>query len=286
MEPETDPQLLARLIKHGGRILVVGGRVTEYLPKHYKDHPAILLWDDDKQGFQSKEVPQNTKAILYNKWISHPTVIRLNEAARKLHAIKYPMLTTREIKALLSDIVYEEQSLPAEVSAPSPVEIEAVRQKQEHVAEQHEQERMTTPQPVKKEGKIIGFVAKNLALATDWTQKGSMTKEGQRIFALAQQAGVQTTVGSVTECVRRIVKDLGKPTFGGKRKKREKREKPAKPTAASFRPAGEDDFVELDRLMEEAIAAIQLVQQHLPKVRSETERLRQMRQKMLDMLKA
>lgn len=292
---EADPQLLARLIKSGGRILVVGGGLHD-LPQKYHDHPALLLWDDDRQGFQSKEVPQNTKAILYNRWVSHATAARLSMAAQQLHALKYPMLRTREIKMLLSEIVEEEKQLPIDAPIPTPKEIETVRHQQEVQEQEVEKEHMQV-QPGRK-GVVVGFVAKNLNLNTDWTEKGAMTREGERIFAIAQKENVKTTIGSITECVRKIVKDLGKPTFGKTRAPKKAKMK-AKVGRSWDMPRKEptkkpdvqladnnDDFTELDRLMEEALAAIRLIQEHLPKVRKETERLRSMRQKMLDLIKA
>lgn len=287
-QTESDPQLLARLIKHGGRILVVGGEMSN-LPPTFRDHPAILIWDDDKQGFQSKEVPSNTKAILYNRWVSHATAARLSDAARKTGAIKFPMLRTREIKTLLSEIVNEERHLPADVAEPTPREIAAVvHQHEQEEARMEEQENAKVTHPGKK-GTLIGFVAKNLALNTDWTQKGTISREAERLLALAEKEHISTTIGSVKECVSRVVRSLGKPTShaGGHPKGvKQKKTRVVKQVAAFRSAADNDDFAELDRLMEDAVAAIKLVQEQLPKVRSETERLRAMRQKMLDMLKA
>lgn len=285
---ETDPQLLARLIKTGGRILVVGGGLGD-LPPRYREHPSILLWDDDRQGMVRKEVPQNTKAILFSRWVSHATAHKLNEAAKQLHALKFPMLRSREIKALLSEVISEEKVLPADIPEPTVAEVEKVIAAQEAIAQQKELESMPVVQPGKK-GTLVGFVAKNLNLETDWTQKGSLTREGERIYALAEKEGVSTTPASVLQCVRTIVKSLGKPTFlrrapHAAKVKTPRQSKKKLTVVGTFTSSNNDDFTELERLMEEAMTAIRLVQEHLPKVRSETERLRGLRQKMLDMLK-
>ncbi len=290
---ETEPQLLARLVKHGGRVLVVGGGIAD-LPQNIRDHPAILLWDDDRQGMQVKEVPSNTKAILFNRWVSHATAAKLHDAARRLHTLKYPMLRTREIKSLLSEIVAEERQLPADVPEPTPAEIATVQHTQEvkeMAAKKKEQDQEQTKQIQSgKKGAVVGFVVKNLALGTDWTQRGAISQEGDRIFALAEKAGVTTTIGSVRQCVSKVVSDLGKQTsHRGGRVAKVKPTKVARGArtakVAPFKAAGHDDFAELDRLMEEALTAIRLVQEHLPIVKKETERLRNMRQQMLDMLK-
>ncbi len=101
MAPETRPALLARIAKNGGSILVVGEGLSEQLGPSCREHPQINIWDDKLESLRSKVVPDNTHVIIYNKFVSHPTVHSLKEFARKRRAILFPMMSIREIKEAL-----------------------------------------------------------------------------------------------------------------------------------------------------------------------------------------
>jgi len=257
----NNPELIATILKRGGRVLIVGGE-TKDLPRPYQEHAQILIWDDDKINILNREIPSNVKVIMWNRWISHSTVARLNNAAKQLHAIKFPMLRSREIKELLSEVVQTDA-----LDVPDTV-----------VEEQIEQAIQTTPEiqettvakhVMLKPGLLQQFLAKNIDLSVDYSIKGSKSKEGKRLFEVAQRDGVKTTIMSITNALGIFLKQKAS---GGK-------------TAARIKAKTEshtgDDFQELERLIEDAIVAMKLVQEHLPKVRKETERLRGMREKVL-----
>jgi len=104
--PESKTQVVVRLLRQGGYVLIAGGGISE-LPERIRSHPQILLWDDNKQGALQKTVPSNTRCIVFNQWISHAMVGRLRNAADKLHIPIFPMMRTREIKELLAEIMHE-----------------------------------------------------------------------------------------------------------------------------------------------------------------------------------
>lgn len=294
--PETDAQMLARLIHTGGKILVVGGGVSE-LPKQYIEHPALLLWDDNQQGTLQKDVPSNVRAILWNRWISHAMAGRLNLAAKQLRALKFPMLRTREIKMLLSEIVQEERSLPELPASDVKTTTERFDRR---VAEQERQEQPIQQEPTQemvkaaqsgnKKGTMQAFIAKHINLQTDWKVRGSIAHEGARLFTLAEKEGLETTQESIKTAVGILVRSLGhttsrsKPDAEKRTSKKRKTTRTAAPSVRQSAATSKDDFDQLDSLLSDAITALQLVQEHMPKVKKETERLRGMREKMLKML--
>lgn len=269
------PELIARLLKDGGRLLLVGGNV-EALPDAYKNHPQLILWDDDRQSNEHKEVPSNVRIIMWNRWVSHSMVARLNEAARQLRAIKFPMLRTREIKELLAEVI---QADPLETPA------EEVAKIVEEEVQTEEREELASvppvnPEPVqgvdmarkkstRKPAPLQEFIAKHLDINKDYSVKGSIKKEADRLFAIAEKERFKTTIGSMTNAVALVIRAMGKKSPGAAAPRK---------TSVSTRPATSskvpDDFEELENLIQDAIIAMKLVQEHLPKVRKETERLR------------
>lgn len=269
---ESTAQLLARLIHTGGRILIVGGEIKD-LPRTYHEHPAILLWDDNVQEFSRREVPSNVKAILWNRWCSHDTARKLNDAAVRLRALKFPMLRTREIKEMMSEIV--QQDVPVDVS-PAQVQTELEKAlEREQKSEEREETEMAKKGRV-AEGELQKFIARHMKVDVDYSVRGSIAREGERLFEKAKGENFETTLASMRQAVGRAVRGMGKRTVA--------RPKRTPSTVSSAQQKSMDDFEELDHLIQDAIAAMRLVQEHLPKVRKETERLRGVRDKMRKLL--
>jgi len=285
---ESSASLLARLIHQGGKILVIGGEVKD-LPRPYHEHPALLLWDDNQQNILHKDVPSNVRAILWNRWISHAVRDRLNVAAEKLRIVKFPNLRSREIKSLLAEIVHEHKEVTDTeiVSEPQP---EQPTQSDLALRAESSNERGDSDMAKNNmKGFLKPFIVKNIRLdSVDWSVRGAVAKEGNRLYEKAKADGVKTTQGSVMQGVRALLTEMGKRTpHGGRSTKRaEKTEVKVvakRPTVSSATVAG-DAFDELEQFIVDAIAAMKLVQEHLPNVRKENERLRNMRDKLLKTL--
>lgn len=113
---ETKSEIITRLAKQGGYILLVGGRLNE-MGSPFTTHPQILIWDDQIQnGIERKEIPSNTRAILCSKWISHTQFKRIKNFADVHHVAIFPFLQKREIKEMLTDLVSGE-SVPTEIES-------------------------------------------------------------------------------------------------------------------------------------------------------------------------
>ena len=285
-EPMKTPQLIATLMKGGGRILIVGGG-TEELPDSITRNPQIIIWDDNKQGIEQKEVPSNVKVIMYNRWISHTNRWRLDNAAKSLRAIK-------EIKELLSEFI---QAEPIEMTKEKVDEVVLdIVAREEFIEEKLNETPVEPSETVEtnegldmskangKRGTLKDFIIKHINLNTDYSKKGTIAVEARRLFDKAKSSGLKTTIGSMNQGISVLLKEI----------KKNKGEVPkAKPehgtgvSLAAHVPVKEkrnnniDDFEQLDVFIQDAIAAMKLIQEHLPKVRKETERLRSMKDKVL-----
>ena len=289
------PELIATLMKSGGKILIVGGSIND-LPDNITNHPQIILWDDEKGSGRNdnKTVPTNVKVIMYNRWVSHQTAKRLSIAAAELRAIKFPMLRTREIKDLLSVFLQADaMDIPKEKLDETVANIVAVQETEKEPEQAintepviHNEEPLNmVKQDRRKESPVKDFVIKHLNLNNDYRVKGSIAKEAARLYDLKTRP--KTTLGSLNQAISRILIEIRKNKGESVEKKPRLKSEHGEPKVLSSHVpdkkvrANGDDFEQLESLIEDAIAAMKLVQEHLPKVRKETERLRNMREKVM-----
>jgi len=261
----STPQLVAGLLKTGGKLLIVGGGMAE-LPDPIANHPQILIWDDHDDAIGRREVPTNVKVIMYNRWVSHATARKLGVAANSLRAIKFPMLKTREIKELLSEFLQTDA-----IEAPKQElerETEAFIASTPIVTEEKPSESAIEETVVVNSKDRVGagvlkdFIARKFDSAKSYKERGTISKEAERLFKLAKGEGIQTSKNSIAQAIGKLSKTGGKTHHIPTRNVN-------------------DDFEQLDVLISDAIAAMKLVQEHLPKVRKETERLRGMKDRVL-----
>lgn len=267
-QPETTPQMLARLVRHGGKILICGGQVTQHLPDEILTHPQIVIWDDRRQEHDQRDVPMNVRAVMWTRYASHATVRRLNDHAIKARCLKYPMLKVGEVKRLLADII---------VVAPIIKEMPVVTADSTPTGE-------APPANGAARGSVKTFIAAHFNEALDYSERGVLASEARRIYTLAQAEHLDTTVGSIGQALRGVIRDSGKVTArqGAPQATAGARMKPAPSVATSaINLKDTDDFTQLDRLLDDAITALRLVQEYIPHIRKETERLRGVRQRVL-----
>jgi len=258
----NNPELVAHLLKKGGKVLIAGGEMKD-LPREYQEHPQIIIWDDNQKNNIRREVPSNVKVIIYNRWVSHATAKQLSNAAVSLHAIKFPMLRSREIKELMAEVV---QTEPPDV----PEEVIEAEIEKTVVPEEKETDMGKEPTTLKE------FIAKYINANIDFSQKGTISSEARRLFEIANKEKFSTTILSMKQAIGLFVRELK-----GEKITRKSQSKSESSPNKSINKV--DDFSELDRLISEAIDALKLVQEHMPKVRKETERLRGMRSRVLEL---
>lgn len=295
----TDPHLVTRIMANGGKILVVGGESKD-LPNNIINHPAIIIWDDNKQEFAQKTIPSNTRIIIWNRWISHASVGRLNEACKSLHAIKFPFLRAREIKELLSEMVNQSPSVRSdnEFEPVSDEEIDKVNQVNEITFSAQEQivktESTTIPDrnevdmaKTKKTGKRVNlkeFIAKHIKMGVNYSVRGSVAPETRRLFEIAKKEGIKPTLGSLSQAMYVALGEIKKNKTKSQSINVGKEETvKIKTNVMSGKEHTKSEFEEFEKLIADAIAAMKLVQEYMPKIRKEVSMLRSAKDKVLAM---
>lgn len=258
---ESKTDAVIRLMKSGGHLLVAGGGVKN-LPDKIRCHPQIILWDDNEQGLEHKQVPSNTRAILYNRWLSHALAGRLRYAAGQLKIPVFPMLKTAEIKNLLAEFVQDDPA-PAGESEMIDIPDTTVEEVKPFLMEED-----VVQKP--KQGQLKEFVAKHVK--GDLTVRGTIRAEAVRLFPLLKEAGIKSTLDSVAQAIKKH-KDGLKDIPKGR----------SVTTTAAVVPMT-DDFAEAEKLLKDARAAIDLFLDFVPKLRREVMSLRKMQAKMKDLL--
>lgn len=282
---ESSAAMLARVLhKKGGCILVVGGGISNI---HLPDHPQILVWDDVKVDCLHKEVPTNTRAILWTKHIGHSMAARLNNAAEKFHILKFPMLKTQDLRYLLSEIKpYEEME---RITEPDPIPkskslfdegaiFGGVPQLMENRPNENPVEIVEAETSAELEPNEMslrkperGEVPKILAEILT-TKEGSITEEAERVTPiLKSKYGLKMSPAAIYSAVLSAMNRRGTKTG----ELAHARRKVELPVEAEPKPgATEDSFTEAEKMLKDAQAAITLLQEFIPKLRKETANLR------------
>lgn len=107
---ETISEMIKRLASQGGKVLVAGGQTKKDLDYKIKEHPQVIIWDDDVQDFIRKVVPANTRIILTNRLISHEKLRHLRDEANKLKIPVVMALRNIEIIGYISGLIPNEEA--------------------------------------------------------------------------------------------------------------------------------------------------------------------------------
>jgi hypothetical protein len=264
---ESRADVVARLLKNGGYVLVVGGG-TEKLPERYLKHPQVLTWDDNHQGLEHKQVPSNVRAILYNRWLSHAVARRVRYAAEQLRIPIFPMLKTREVREILDGVVHEE---PIVTIPETPIELPPEEPSTTPAFLMPED--LAVPKQQLKPGALQTFIAKHVR--GDLTIRGSIAAEGRRLMPLLKEAGIKTTEGSVVQAIK-VFKDKGlKPHKGAPEPTRERKESSVTKS---------DEFAEIERLLTDARSALDLALEAIPTFRKKIEQIEKKQAKLRELL--
>lgn len=277
---ETNVEVVCRLLKNGGYLLVAGGSVDS-LPDKIRNHPQIILWDDNSQGVTRKEVPSNTRAILYNRWVSHATAHKLRFAAQKLNIPTFPMLKTREIKDLLTQMILEQEPVPTITTETIEVPEPLVDETQNNKGYLTKEEMMRKW----KKGEQHELILK-LLKDSDFDMKYiDVTK--RLLPIISGEYHIKTTEASMAQAVRVVMLKTGRKKLNqsisrgmkGLPKSNVEKEIPELAVATSS-----DDFAEAEKLLKDARAALDLFLDFIPKLRKEILALRKKQQKIRELM--
>jgi len=216
-----------QLVDGEGCVLVVGGH-THY--SHFP-HEHLLYWSSDRRTIVNRlshthgKLPANVRGVVLTRLVGNSERRRLINVARNNDATvivtetdaelvhTLTALTARLIKTKRSDPVTTEttntetthaEETPETVETVETATIEpetvaetstalpiiAVSEQEDDVAQLHKHK------PVR--GELTNFIREN----ADFTLPDGITEEAKRLFPLAHKAGLDTTLGSVTQAIR------------------------------------------------------------------------------------
>jgi hypothetical protein len=262
---ESNTEVVIRLMKQGGYILVAGGGVSE-LPERFRSHPQIILWDDNKQNNGQKTVPSNTRAIVYNRWVSHALAGRLRNAAAQLKIPTFAMLKTREIKEFLSEIVHE-PIVPTEVVEEIKLvdEAPAVETKGYLTADELADKEGEMRKP--KRGEMGGILAEEDNDATE-----TPASAVRRLHPIVKKKyGITMTMMALEQAIRYNRIKRGQPATPNPKSKPVDKGQPEATSAVEkpIKAVMTDDFSEAERMLRDARSALDLMIEFIPKLRKQ-----------------
>lgn len=175
-----------------GQIVIIGvpGTFDEQLSKH----PRVVIWNSEKEHWSNKDLPVNTKAVFFGRFLAHTVASRLIGEARKRHITLFNANGT----GMISKQVRELLGMPA---------VKVVDESLVEKLTPTSMESVPTPEPVpvpekrNKLSALVPFIDLTLGPA----------ENGRRLYAKAKELGIQTTLGSVTQMVIVQRKKAGGP---------------------------------------------------------------------------
>jgi hypothetical protein len=179
METDTSPSTSSHsgtgngrsVLANGGVILVVGGRTSNF-PNEYREHPRLVFWDST-ENHRIDQVPANTKAIVFTKFVDHSLSGGLYNYARQKGIIFTPPdKGTHRVKDTLDQLLGE-----------NPVEAHK--------------------KVIAAKGSIKALIEKHCDFS-----KGT-AEEARRLLAIAQSEGIPTTIGSLNQGIQGIRRARG-----------------------------------------------------------------------------
>ena len=280
MEYETKVELVKRLLSNGGLILVAGGKFDN-LDNKIREHPQILLWEDDRQDYLRKEVPANTRAILFNRFLSHSKSNKLMRAAKDLRIPFFPALSSGEVRKTVLDIMESMNGtvpaatsnavtskepwnnspryIPPEGPAPSVVEIVEVPV----LVEEGE-----LPLRGAKKGEHTTILADELR-----DDENHLEAAKRLIPIYKNKYGIKITQTGLQQAIVRF--RSGHKPISKKVKSIEKSEVEVKDVTQSV-----DELETAEKLLREARASIDLFLELIPRIRKENAKLKKQREKL------
>lgn len=216
---------LVELLHSGGRVIIVGGRTTNFSDEMRRD-PRIEFWDSTDPKAHARDLPSNARALFFTRFINHEWAGRLRKQAKKRGIYcGVGVHDTGELRVELQRVVDHVQPKPVVVedhpvfvaaaklvaalevpppvvAAPAPVEPAPSEEPmpEPEVTEEVMPEPRFDWRPVVKQRKgkgVMDFVTAHANL-----QAESRTHEGERVLALMKAAGVTSTLKSVMEHIR------------------------------------------------------------------------------------
>lgn len=190
VQQKHDVKVVQEVLKQGGKVVIIGTKNTN-IPDEFQNDSRIELWESTDPQTLRRELPSNTRLVLFTKYISHSLFTRIVGQAKNRNVHYFNNVnTTGELRRMLKG---EEEPPPTPVlnGQPIPPVVVPVEKKE--------------PKSV-WEGSMKSFVEQHL----DPNYQGSLAQEAQRLYKIAtEKYGISCTIGSITEASRVTRRRLG-----------------------------------------------------------------------------
>lgn len=98
--------MLNNLLLNGGRVLIVGGLNKAW--ESYRKFPQLEFWSGEQKDIQrflrTRDIPENCKAVVISRFISHSELNRILAQARKRGVTLFPNKNDGEVANLLEEM--------------------------------------------------------------------------------------------------------------------------------------------------------------------------------------
>lgn len=239
---------LNNLIANGGRVLVVGGHWNKGWDS-FKNHPALIWWNGEQKDISrylknnDNRLPDNVKGVILSRFISHSESSIVLKEARKKHILIMGVLNDGEITNKISEIVEKSestviQSVPIAVEKSVVVSTDRSRGWQKRFIQDHHQSDLIT------------------------------SKEGERLFKLAEENKLSTTLGSMQQAVGVYRKKLG-IVVGDHYSLRKPISTSTPPSPVLKQKKTEEPTSEIEiitKMVDDAIAGLRLIRENISKL--------------------
>jgi hypothetical protein len=176
---------LHNLIANGGKVVVIGGRMNPSWAQ-FENHPQFEFWTGDRHEIERhitnhENLPHNCKAIIVSRFISHTTMKKVIDEARRKQATIFGPKNDGEITRLLEQITVNDKPIPA----PPRPQFEFVERKT-----------------------VSKFPLSDMIRSEHKTDL-PIADEARRLIKIAEERDIPTTFGSVAQAVGTYRKKLG-----------------------------------------------------------------------------
>lgn len=246
--------LRSQLALHGGTILVIGGRSTNF-PPELRNRPQFVFWDSTESNLRA-DVPHNCRGILFTRFIPHAVYNRVMKTARERRLTVFPVLNTGEIKRMLEQIAPTETAIAAGNNGHPETAVAADTAKL-----------LTKDETLHKprRGELQRFIEAHV------TEKPvSIAATARQLLTMAEQAGLKTTVDSLAQGIRM---HLRTPAVNPRKSAAPSPSRPTETDDVLATLAGTEQLLaEATKALDAARAAYDLVAESLPLLRTAVER--------------
>ncbi len=192
-----------------GNILIVGAKASN-MPTDVRENPRVFVWDSQDKWWNGKEVPVNTQAIFFTRWVSHPEYDDVMKQARKKNILVFTKNGTGMITKQVKELLNMNNRTPVDSVSTNHIVTVPVT---------------TMPNKNSKLHPLIEFI----------DTKQSAYRNADILLAKAKELGISTTRDSLAVFVSRVRrKTEGSSTVIIPRKSRFHREKTADVTVEIF----------------------------------------------------